>query len=471
MGGNVRFIHLNCHSAFSLLEGALPIPELIERAAADGMPAIGICDTANLFGALEFSEKAAEAGIQPIIGCKLPVVFDGGGEESLNGSIPSRSGNGDEAPTWMQFLCADETGYGNLVHLVTNYYLNENGRGAPIAMDRLARHSGGLIALTGGHDGVLYPCIADGDTDRVSSRLEVLGRLFSDRLYVSVERHGMPIEEHGEAGILSAAYAARLPIVATNEPCFPLAADYEAHDALLAVAEGRVVSVDDRRRLTPDHHFASQEFMAKRFCDLPEALEASVEIARRCHFRPTTIAPILPRFTKGEGDSAAAVAEEAVELRRQAQAGLAERLAVHGCAPGLAESDYRARLDFELDVIERMQYPGYFLIVADFIKWAKGQDIPVGPGRGSGAGSVVAWSLTITDLDPLRFALLFERFLNPDRVSMPDFDIDFCQERRDEVIGYVQQRYGAQQVAQIITFGTLQARAALRDVGRVLEMP
>ncbi len=471
MAETVRFIHLNCHSAFSLLEGALPIAELIKRAVGDNMPAIGVTDSANLFGALELSEKAAGAGLQPIIGCKLPVVFDAGKTMDVaQGAIGSRSGSAIET-CWMQFLCTNETGYRNLVHLVTDYYLSENGRGEPIVMDYLAGYSSGLIALTGGHDGVLYGRAAEGDSETVRARLARLSDLFADRLYVSIERHGMAVEAQGENDILSAAYAAGLPIVATNEPFFPSRSDYEAHDALLAVAEGRVVSEDNRRRLTQDHHFATQKEMVQRFGDLPEALDASIEIAMRCHFRPVTIAPILPRFTEGEGDGASAVEAEAAELRRQAQAGLATRLAMHGCAPGLSEEDYRTRLDFELGVIERMQYPGYFLIVADFIKWAKEQSIPVGPGRGSGAGSVVAWALTVTDLDPLRFALLFERFLNPDRVSMPDFDIDFCQERRDEVIGYVQRRYGSDKVAQIITFGTLQARAALRDVGRVLEMP
>ncbi|HSM43115.1 MAG TPA: PHP domain-containing protein, partial [Afifellaceae bacterium] len=371
MADTVRFIHLNCHSAYSLLEGALPIGDLVKRAVADGMPALGVCDTANLFGALEFSEKAADAGIQPIVGCKLPVLFEEAGDEAGSGSIGTRSGQGAGAPAWMQFLCADETGYRNLVRLVTDYYLGERGRGEPLTIEQIAGFNDGLIALTGGHDGVLYPHFAESEDSRALKRLDVLSRLFGDRLYVSVERHGMRIEEFGEAGVLSAAYAMKLPIVATNEPFFPSLSDYEAHDALLAVAEGRVLSVDDRRQITPDHHFASQEAMAERFADLPEALDASVEIALRCHFRPTTIAPILPRFTKGSGDAAAAVREEAAELRRQAEAGLTERLAAHGCAPGLSEADYRERLAFELDVIERMEYPGYFLIVADFIKWAK----------------------------------------------------------------------------------------------------
>src|SRR5690606_34369832 len=235
---------------------------------------------------------------------------------------------------------------------------------------------------------------------------------------------------------------------------------------LLAIAEGRIVAEGDRRQLTPEHRFKSRKEMMELFADLPEALASTVEIARRCTWRPTTQNPILPRFTAGNKK-----ADEAAELKHQAEAGLEARIAAGNLAPGRTEADYRERLAFELGVINRMNYAGYFLIVADFIQWAKSQGIPVGPGRGSGAGSLVAYSLTITDLDPIRFDLLFERFLNPDRVSMPDFDVDFCQERRDEVIRYVQERYGREQVAQIITFGTLQARGVLRDVGRVLELP
>ena len=267
------------------------------------------------------------------------------------------------------------------------------------------------------------------------------------------------------------AYQRQLALVATNEPFFPEREDYEAHDALICIAAGAVVSDGNRRRLTEEHYFKSRAEMAALFADLPEAIENTVEIAMRCAWWPQTRKPILPRFADSAADAETAARAEALILREQAAAGLARRLAAHGLAPGLGEEDYRKRLEYELGVIEKMQYQGYFLIVADFIQWAKAQGIPVGPGRGSGAASVVAWSLTITDLDPLRFNLIFERFLNPDRVSMPDFDVDFCQSRRDEVIHYVQEKYGADQVAQIITFGTLQARAVLRDVGRVLQMP
>ena len=492
------FIHLNCHSAYSLLESALPIDTLVSLAAADAMPAVGVTDTANLFGALEFSEKAAKAGIQPIIGCKLPIRFEPEDGDATGAGAHLRGGRGEtgrgiagrgiagrsEAPIFL--LASSDKGFAGLVRLVTHFYLgpasgeesgaeSSEGRAEPLALDRLGAAADGLIALTGGHDGPLYPLVAAGEDERAEARLAALKSLFGDRLYVSVERHGMAVEQAAEAKLLALAYGHELPLVATNEPMFPGPDDFEAHDALLAISDGRLLSEDDRRRLTPDHGFRPQEQMKQLFKDIPEAIENTVEIAKRCHSRPRTIEPILPRFASaeiGEGVSGADVVTlEAGELRAQAQAGLTERLKTQGCAPGSLEADYRERLDMELGVIEGMKYPGYFLIVADFIKWAKARGIPVGPGRGSGAGSVVAWALTITDLDPLRFGLLFERFLNPERVSMPDFDIDFCQERRDEVIGYVQERYGADKVAQIITFGTLQARAALRDVGRVLEMP
>src|SRR5258708_530049 len=275
-----------------------------------------------------------------------------------------------------------------------------------------------------------------------------------------------------EPALVDLAYAKGIALVATNEAFFATAEDYEAHDALLCIAEGRLLAEAERRHLTIEHRFKTRAEMMALFRDVPEALASTVEIAERSSFRPVTRKPILPRFTVGAGSNAAdAETGEAVELRRQAEEGLSYRLKVHGLAQGETEENYRARLAFELDVITRMNYAGYFLIVADFIKWAKAEGIPVGPGRGSGAGSLVAYALTITDLDPIRFGLLFERFLNPERVSMPDFDIDFCQDGRDQVIRYVQQRYGRDQVAQIITFGTLQARGVLRDVGRVLQMP
>tara|TARA_R110002110_G_scaffold34834_2_gene118116 strand:- start:191 stop:3610 length:3420 start_codon:yes stop_codon:yes gene_type:complete len=450
-----KFIHLRLHSAYSLLEGAIRLKTLPALCKANGMPAIALTDTANLFGALEFSEEMAKAGIQPITGCTLPVRLDLSGE-------PSRAPARREPDGTLVFLVKDERGYENLMKLSSKAFLEpEPGEAAQIALERVAEYSDGLICLTGGPDGVINKLIEASQTDAAETLLLRLKAIFGDRLYIELQRHNLPRERMSEGPLVDLAYSHALPLVATNEPYFTTEAEFEAHDALICIAGGAYVVQSDRRRLTPEHRFKSQSEMMALFADLPEATANTVEIARRCAYRPRTRAPILPKFAAGTS--------EADELRRQAEEGLARRLAaLEAVAP---EEDYRARLHFELDVIIAMDFPGYFLIVADFIKWAKGQGIPVGPGRGSGAGSVVAWALTITDLDPLRFGLLFERFLNPERVSMPDFDIDFCQERRDEVIRYVQTRYGEDKVAQIITFGKLQARAVLRDVGRVLQMP
>jgi DNA polymerase-3 subunit alpha len=363
----------------------------------------------------------------------------------------------------------NEAGFGNLLALASLAYEDVANGGPSLTIDQLSDAHQGLIALTGGAHGPIGEALWQDDKEAAERRLDQLQGVFGDRLYVELQRHGMEQEKATEAGLIELAYARNLPLVATNENFFPGKEDYEAHDALLAIAESRLVSEDDRRRLTPSHAFASQEEMRKRFADCPEAIANTLEIAQRVSFRPKESPPLLPHFTTG--DDADGEETEAEALVRMARAGLDARLEASGLAPDTTREDYDKRLEFELSVIESMKFPGYFLIVADFIQWAKQHDIPVGPGRGSGAGSVVAWALTITDLDPLRFGLLFERFLNPERVSMPDFDIDFCQDRRDEVITYVQDRYGHDRVAQIITFGTLQARAVLRDVGRVLEMP
>ncbi|WGD31445.1 DNA polymerase III subunit alpha [Ancylobacter sp. WKF20] len=451
---DVGFVHLHVHSSFSLLEGALSVAKLADLAKKDRQPAIALTDTGNLFGALEFSEKMAGSGIQPIVGCTLAI--------DMPGPAP-RGPLATERPR-IVLLAASEAGWSNLMELVSRSYLETASDGAPhINLDWLDTTHTGLIALTGGPTGPIDRSLAAGSADLAEQRLVALREVFGDRLYVELQRHGIAEERRVETGLIDLAYRLDLPLVATNEPFFAAQDDYEAHDALICIAEGRLVAEGDRRQLTPEHRFRTRAEMMTLFADLPEALANTVEIAQRCAYRPRTVKPILPRFTMDR--------DEAEELRLQAEEGLRQRLAVHGPAPGLTVKDYEDRLAFELSIIEKMKFPGYFLIVSDFIKWAKAQGIPVGPGRGSGAGSLVAYSLTITDLDPLRFGLLFERFLNPERVSMPDFDIDFCQERRDEVIRYVQQRYGRDQVAQIITFGTLQARGVLRDVGRVLEMP
>ncbi len=459
------FVHLHVHSAYSLLRGAIKVQKLAELAKADRQPALALTDTDNLFGALEFSDKLAGYGIQPIIGCELAVDFGDHDPNARNAAL--------SAPSRLVLLAAREQGYRSLMRLNSRAFLETPVHQSPhIRLDWLEGESEGLIALTGGPDGPVSLALAADQAALAAQRCDRLAQYFGDRLYIELQRHGVERERRAESGLIDLAYARGLPVVATNQPFFATAEDYEAHDALLCIAGGRLIAEIDRDQLTPDHRFKTRAEMAVLFADLPEALASTVEIAARCAFRPRTRKPILPHFTVGaDGNGANAEIAEAAELRRQAEAGLAHRIGLHGVAQGTAQEDYLARLNFELDVITRMKYAGYFLIVSDFIKWAKAEGIPVGPGRGSGAGSLVAYALTITDLDPIRFGLLFERFLNPERVSMPDFDIDFCQDRRGEVIDYVQRRYGRDHVAQIITFGTLQARGVLRDVGRVLQMP
>ncbi|WP_072396941.1 DNA polymerase III subunit alpha [Hyphomicrobium sp. CS1GBMeth3] len=471
-----KYVHLKTHSAYSLLEGALPIGKIAKLAEANGMPAIGLTDTNNLFGALEFSDKLAGAGIQPIVGGTYDTDFGDGAPASGPAAL-MRAGQ-NEPPVRpagpLALLASNEKGYANLIKLGSQaFLLPDPADPTHIKLEALEAHRDGLIVLTGGPLGPIGSALSEGQADLARERLTRLHRIFNGSLYVELQRHGLKSEEEIEPQLIALAYEFGIPLVATNEVYFATPDDYEAHDALICIADGRMVTEDNRRRVTREHYFKSAEEMATLFADLPEALESTIEIAQRCAYRPLKRKPILPRFvpaTDGMSDEEM-LAAEAAELDRQAEEGLRARLAVNELAPGFTREDYDKRLAYELDIIARMKFPGYFLIVADFIKWSKSNGVPVGPGRGSGAGSLVAWSLTITDLDPLRFGLLFERFLNPERISMPDFDIDFCQERRDRTIRYVQQKYGEDRVAQIITHGKLQARAVLRDVGRVLQMP
>jgi DNA polymerase-3 subunit alpha len=474
MGVTPGYIHLRVHSAYSLLEGALPVKLLAKLAAKDKQPALAITDRNNLFGALEASETFAGSGVQPITGCTVAVAPP---LAEADPTSAKKTGNGTTAGPALAgsvaLLVKDAQGYKNLLLLTSAAFLQHSDDGKPhVTWDELIEYSEGLILLTGGPEGPIDQALKADNRATAEQRLQSLKAAFGNRLYVEVQRHGTADERRIEPELLKLAYGLDVPLVATNQCYFPARDDFDAHDALICIAEGRYISEDDRRKLTPEHYFKTRAEMTALFADLPEALENTIEIARRCAFRPRTHPPILPQFTTTKSDDKNAILEaETEELKRQARDGLDERLRVVGMAEGRTEQEYRDRLEFELDVIASMKFPGYFLIVSDFIKWAKAHGIPVGPGRGSGAGSVAAWSLSITDLDPLRFGLLFERFLNPERVSMPDFDVDFCQDRRDEVIRYVQQKYGADRVAQIITFGKLQARAVLRDVGRVLQMP
>lgn len=459
------FIHLRVHSAFSLLEGAVPVPKLSRLCERHRMPAVAITDTNNLFGALEFSETLAAAGIQPIMGCTLAVEP---AEDETKRRADHRLA---ERPQTIALLAKNETGYENLIKLSSRAFLETPAQESPrVRTDDLRELHEGLIALTGGPDGPINRLLAGGQIPAAEQALLQYVEIFGSDLYVELQRHGEPHENLAEGPLIELAYKLELPLVATNQVYFTDREAFEAHDVLVCIADGEVVTQDNRRRLTPEHYFKSSAEMQRLFADLPEAIANTVEIARRCAFRPKTRAPLLPSFIAAGDDPAGAKEREIAELRREAEAGLEKRLAELDELAAPVE-DYRARLNYELGIIIDMDFAGYFLIVADFIKWANAEDIPVGPGRGSGAASVVAWALTITGLDPLRFGLVFERFLNPDRISMPDFDIDFCQDRRDEVIRYVQQHYGADQVAQIITFGKLKARAALRDVGRALGMP
>lgn len=450
-----RFIHLRLHSEYSLLEGAVRLKKLPGLCRAAGMPAVAVTDTNNMFAALEFSVSAAEQGIQPILGCQIDMAYD-----------PPAPGERERPPAPLVFLAQNEAGYLNLLRLNSALYLDKGGAIPEVSLADLEASSEGLICLTGGPDGPLGRLVRAGQMPKAKALLDRLAAIYDDRLYVELQRHPTDgqtrpdAETTTERWFVERAYEMGLPLVATNDVYFPDTKMYEAHDALICIAEGAYVDQQEpRRRLTPQHYFKSPEEMAALFADLPEAIENTVEIARRCAFAAQRRDPILPKFADDEVD----------ELRRQAKEGLAARLAVIPHAASV--EDYQKRLEFELGIIEGMGFPGYFLIVADFIKWAKDHDIPVGPGRGSGAGSLVAYALTITDLDPLRYSLLFERFLNPERVSMPDFDIDFCMDRREEVIRYVQQKYGRDKVGQIITFGALLSKAAVRDIGRVLQMP
>ncbi|MFN3514348.1 MAG: DNA polymerase III subunit alpha [Phenylobacterium sp.] len=452
--GGAGFVHLRVRSAYSLLEGAIKADKIGAMAVQADMPAVALADRANLFGALEFSVTAKDAGVQPIVGCALPVTGIGGG----------RTERWAKPPT-VVLLAQDEQGYLNLSALSSAAYLEADGsEDVSVPWSQVAERSDGLILLSGGTDGPVDPLLAAGKTAEGRAALAEMARVFGDRFYVELQRHGLPEQAAAEGELVAFAYEYDVPLVATNDAYFAKEAMYGAHEALLCISDGAFISQEDRRRVTPEHWFKPAADMRALFADLPEACDHTLDIARRCAFMVKKRDPILPRFPTTGGRS------EAEELAEQAREGLRARIA-KGQANAAPREEYEARLEREIGVIVQMGFPGYFLIVSDFIKWAKAHDIPVGPGRGSGAGSLVAYSLTITDLDPLRYGLLFERFLNPERVSMPDFDIDFCQERREEVINYVQQRYGRDRVAQIITFGTLQARAVLRDVGRVLQLP
>jgi DNA polymerase-3 subunit alpha len=429
-----------------MLEGAMEPKTIAARAATLGFPAIALTDRNGLYGAMPFSEACIGKGVQPVIGAMLGV-----------GRPPELGG--EARIDWLVLLAKDDRGYANLCKLVSAAHLDRPLEQEPhVPFAKLEGLNDGLIALTAGGEGALVRLLADGQRDKAEAYCARLQALFGGRLYLEVSRRGEGLEEASEEALIELAYARDLPLVATNPAAYVDPAYHAAHDAMLCIAQSAYVESAERATSSPDAWLKDGAAMAELFADLPEALANTVVIAQRCAVAAPKRRPILPRLGEDEDE----------QLRRDARAGLEARLA------GRSEADrqtYAERLDYELEIIINMGFAGYFLIVADFIKWAKANDIPVGPGRGSGAGSVVAWALTITDLDPIALGLLFERFLNPERVSMPDFDIDFCETHRDKVIAYVQQKYGRDRVAQIITFGRLKARAVLKDTGRVLQMP
>jgi DNA polymerase-3 subunit alpha len=439
-----QFVHLHVHSAYSLAEGAIKIKDLVKACVKLGMPAAAVTDSNNMFGAMEFALEASKNGVQPIIG--VQALYGDAGHQLV-------------------LLVQNEVGYFNLSRLVSDAYMTgEDDAQVAVSREDLTAHSEGLICLSGGSMGAVNDALFHRQDDKAEAELLFLKGIFGDRLYVELQRHGWAKEEQVEERLIDLAYKHDVPLVATNDCYFLDRKGHEAHDALLCIGEGRYVTEDDRRKMTPEHYFKSADEMIKVFADVPEAIQNTLVIAQRCSYLLEPVSPLLPPFDTAGGRS------EVEELRAQSREGLDWRLD-NFVDPSADRQVYYDRLDFELKVIIDMGFPGYFLICSDFIRWAKENNIPVGPGRGSGAGSVVAWSLKITDLDPIALGLLFERFLNPERVSMPDFDVDFCQDRREEVISYVQDKYGHDHVAQIITFGKLQARAVVRDVGRVLQMP
>ncbi|MEO5707261.1 MAG: DNA polymerase III subunit alpha [Alteraurantiacibacter sp.] len=442
------FVPLRVLSSYSMLEGAIDPKAIAKLARERGFPAIAICDRNGLYGATMFAGYCRAEGVQPVIGALLGVCREPGG-----------------AIDYLPLFVQEEAGWLNLCHLVSAAHLDRPLELEPhVALADLAGRTDGLIALSGGGEGAIARLAADGKPERAQDMAQELAALFPGRFYIELSRRGDPVEEAAEAALIDIAYAQDLPLVATNPANFANPHEHSAHDAMLCIASSTHIDSPDRPRSSPEAFVKSDRMMAEIFADLPEATANTLVVAQRCAFAPPKRKPILPSLA---GD----LEGEVRMLAEDARAGLAARLELYGDMSDVELKVYTDRLEFEVDVITRMGFPGYFLIVADFIKWAKAQGIPVGPGRGSGAGSLVAWALTITDLDPIKLGLLFERFLNPERVSMPDFDIDFCETRRGEVIRYVQAKYGHDHVAQIITFGKMKARAVLRDCGRILQMP
>src|SRR2546421_4665632 len=443
------FVHLRLHTEYSLIDSVVRVPELVNAVAEAGMAAVAVTDQSNLFAMVKFYREALASGVKPIVGVDLPI----------------REGGERQQASKIALLCQSQTGYGNVTRLVSRAYLEGQQRGVPM-IDRSwlsPRELEGLLALSCAMEGDVGRALVNAREQDAERALDQWLALFPDRFYIELQRLGRPDEESYIAAAVALAARRGVPVVATNDVRFLKPEDFESHEARVCIHDGALLTDSGRvRRYSHQQYLRAPQEMAALFADVPEALANSVEIARRCSLILKLGEVRLPKYPLPSG-----VGTEDF-LREQAARGLAQRLAQQaGTAPA---GRYHERLRSELDVICQMGFAGYFLIVADFIRWARANGVPVGPGRGSGAGSLVAYSLGITDLDPLKYDLLFERFLNPERVSMPDFDIDFCMDGRDRVIDYVRRKYGEDSVSQIATFGTMAARAVVRDCGRVLDL-
>ena len=462
-----RFVHLRVHTAYSLAEGAIMLPTLIHKLHDMGVPAVAVTDSANMFGGKAFSKYASDEGIKPILGCQFLL-------RNMDSDDVMKSKGRELDPDKIILLVMNEGGYQNIMKLMKRFYLDNTEKGwAPqLTWDNLRDFNGGLIALTGGVDGTIGRLLLENRKKEAEETVCQLKEIFQDRLYMEISRIGTEKERLTEDAFIDFAYKHDVPIVATNEVFFLDEDMYEAHDALVCISAGEYVSNENRRKFSINNRLRTEQEMVELFSDIPEAVNNTVRIAKLCNFLSKKVDPLLPIFECPDGKT------QDEFITEEAYKGLDERLRKNVYFEGMTEDQkqeidkkYYKRLEYELSVIKKMGFPGYFLIVSDFIKWSKGHGVPVGPGRGSGAGSIVAWSLKVTELDPLKLDLLFERFLNPERVNMPDFDVDFCQENRYKTIEYVQEKYGFDHVAQIITYGKLQSKAVIRDVARVLQMP
>ena len=462
-----KFIHLRVHTAYSLSLGAIKVGDLVHKLKEMNMPAVAMTDTGNLFGGKAISAYAPESGIKPILGCEFAL-------KNLDSDDILKSKGKTLPPDKIVLLVQNEIGYQNIMKLMKRFYLDNTASGDDphLLYEDLETFHDGLIALTAGFEGPVGRLILENRLPEAEKILKRLHSIFQDRLYVEISRIGLPQEAKTEDTLIDLAYQYDIPLVATNEAFFLDSEMYEAHDALICIAAGEVIANDNRKKYSVNNRLKTEAEMIELFADLPEALENTVNIAKRCNYISKKVQPLLPIFECPNGLS------QDEYITSEAHKGLTERLEKQVYFKGMTDEQkleidkkYFDRLECELSVIKRMGFPGYFLIVSDFIRWSKNNGVPVGPGRGSGAGSIVAWSLKITELDPIKLELLFERFLNPDRVNMPDFDVDFCQENRAKTIEYVQNKYGFDHVAQIITYGKLQAKNVIRDVARVMQMP